>query len=301
MDVNIFAEKVQERLLQRLGAGYEIIVRKFQKNNGVYLWGVMIIAGDRNVSPTIYLEPFWKAYEKGIPMYLLIDKLIQIYKQDVPAENVDMSFFQFFEKVKDRICYKLIHAGSNEELLKKVPHMRYLDLAICFYYAYENQALGDGSILIRNTHMDEWKTSVEELFRLAETNTRRLFLPECEPMETVLKKLLHGPEKDILEESTDFFPQIPMMVLGNHKRTQGAACMIYPLLLEQLAEQMQANLYILPSSIHEVILLPDIPGVIPARLKEMIAEVNATQVEPEEKLSDSLYYYNLAEHAVQIV
>lgn len=301
MDISVFAQKVQERLLQRLGTGFEVMVQKMEKNNGVHLWGVMIMANDRNVTPTIYLEPFWKAYENGIPMYLLVDKLLQIYEQDAPGENVDMDFFQSFEKVQDRICYKLIHAGANEELLEKIPHMKYLDLAICFYYAYENKALGDGAILIRNTHMEGWRTSVEELFRLAEENTGRLLPPLCEPMDTVLEKLIEGSNLDVLEESTEFFEKIPMMVLGNHKRTQGAVCMIYPKLLEQIAKKMEVNLYILPSSIHEVILLPDKPEVLPMHLKEMIREVNATWVEPEEKLSDSLYYYNRAEHSLQIV
>ncbi len=301
MEINKFAEKMQEGLLRKLGAGYEIMIQEVEKNNGIHLWGVMIIADEKNVSPTIYLEPFWSAYEKGVPLYLIVDKVIQIYQEDVPAENVDLSFFKSFAKVKERICYRLVHAGSNEKLLTIIPHIRYLDLAVCFYYAYEGKALGNGSILIRNTHVQMWETSVEELFQLAEQNTPRLFLPRCESMETVLAELLDAGERDILGESAEFFQTVPMMVLGNARRTQGAVCIMYPHLLEQIAGRMGSSLYILPSSIHEVIIMPERPGVLPERLKEMIVEVNATQVDPEEKLSDSLYYYNRTEQIIQII
>ena len=92
-----------------------------------------------------------------------------------------------------------------------------------------------------------------------------------------------------------------MKVLTNEKRTQGAACMLYPELLAQLAGKEERSFYIFPSSVHEVILMPDTGRGEAESFKQMIVEINDAQVAPEEVLSDSLYYYDLAEKRVKII
>ena len=99
---------------------------------------------------------------------------------------------------------------------------------------------------------------------------------------------------------TRLFTDTPLWVLTNRQRIQGASCILYPGLLKRLAAEKR-NFYLLPSSIHEVILLAEQGSETPQRLKDMIAEVNRTQVAPEEVLSDSLYYYDFREENVKIV
>ncbi len=175
--------------------------------------------------------------------------------------------------------------------------MNYLDLAICFFYAYHGDVLGEGSILIHNSHTEMWGTTVEELFELAKHNTPKLFPEEWKSMEAVVEELLEAQEKQggwlfrDEKERREFFERLPMQILGNEHRVYGAACILYPELLAQVAEREGRNLYIIPSSIHEVIILPDSGEEDEEHLREMIAEVNSTQVEPEEMLSNSLYYF----------
>ena len=305
MEMKDFAEKVCKAMSEILGDGYEVRLQEVQKNNGVKLQGLLILAANQNVSPTIYLKPFWEAYEDGVTLSEIVRRILQIYREDTPGESIDMSFFKDFEQVRDRICYRLINAKQNQDLLEKIPHVPFLDLAICFYYAYEGDALGSGTILIYHTHRNLWQTNVEELMKLAQTNTRNLFPWECSPMDELIEELMTQGEGSaqpfLIEEEQQLLAQIPMRILSSDQKVYGAACILYPEVLEEISEKAEANLYILPSSVHEVILLPDSGNEDPQALKSMIYEVNRTQLEPEEVLSDNLYYFDRFEKNVRII
>lgn len=305
MEMNIFAGKVRDAVEKKLGEAYKVEVREVQKNNGVVLHGLLILTDDRNVIPTLYLEPFWEAYESGTSLAEIVRRLIRIYREDLPRTSIDMDFFRHFKGVSERICYRLIRQKENEELLMDIPYIPFLDLAICFFYAYRGEALGEGAILIHNSHMELWNTTVKELLELAQKNTPALFPWKCNSMEQVLREMMteeeYLAEMPDAEESEDFLTENPLWVLSNEQRAQGASCILYPGLLKQLAEKEKKSFYILPSSIHEVILLTDQGMETHQQLKDMIAEVNRTQVAPEEVLSDSLYYYDFLKEKIQIV
>lgn len=302
MEIKAFAKKVQNALERELGSNYKVEVKEVRKNNGIILHGLLIQPGSRNVVPTIYLDAFWEAYEEGMPFAVIMRRLAAVYREGMPDEDVDMEYFKFFEKVKERICYRLINREENEELLEEMPHIAFLDLAICFYYAYQGKALGEGSILINNSHVDMWKTSTAELLALAEINTPRLYPCSSYSMQDILREIAEQesawkkPEAEI-----ELLPELPMRVLSNVKRTYGAVCMIYPGVLEQMAGKCGQSCYILPSSVHEVIFLRDIGTGSESALRKMIMEINRTQVAPEEVLSDQLYRYDVLEKQIKIV
>lgn len=305
MGIKEFAGKVCNAVEKTLGEEYRVEVKVVQKNNGIRLHGLLILTEKGNVVPTIYLEPFWEAYEAGTSLAEVVRRLLEIYRTDTPQEQIDMDFFKHFESVRNRICYRLIRGKGNEELLEDIPHIPFLDLEICFFYAYSGTVLGEGAILIHNSHMKLWNTSTKELMRLAQENTPRLYPWQCSPMEEVLREIMS--EENDREEMPDeeactrFLADVPMLVLSNRKRVQGASCILYAGLLEQLAASSQCSFYILPSSIHEVILLSDKGSEEPERLKAMIVEINRTQVAPEEVLSDSLYYFDSLEKTIKII
>lgn len=301
MEMNEFARKVCGAVGKKLGDNYRIEVKEFRKNNGVLLHGLVILSRQRNVVPTIYLDSFWEAYESGMPFAAIIRRLMSIYQEDTPKDSVSMEFFRYFEAVRDRICYRLIGRRGNEGLLEEVPYIEFLDLAICFYYAYHSRELGDGIILIHNSHMKMWEVSTAELMRLAQNNTPLLFPWECSTLEDILRELTGqaGPGSAFSAGEAEA-GEIPMQVLSNEKRLHGAACILYPGVLGKIAEAEGHSLYIIPSSIHEVILLTDKGKGRAETLRRIIAEVNSTQVAPEEVLSDNLYYYDFIEKQIKI-
>jgi len=288
-DIRRFAEAVCRSVSLKMGEGCEIKLQEVMKNNGVLLQGLVILEPGSSVSPTIYLESLWEMYISGTEFNEITSRVIDIYRRELPKREVDMSFFREFPKVRPQICYKLINTKKNKTLLEQIPHVELLDLSLCFFYAYEDEQLGAGAILIRNSHMDMWNVTVEELMKAAQANTSRLYPWELTNMG------------DLIGEYTGCAIDVPMKVLSNNRKVNGATCLIYPGVLARIAEKIGENIYILPSSVHEVIIMPHSEVPDPERVQEMVREVNATQLEPEEILSDSLYFYNFQDNRIDCI
>lgn len=286
---------------KELGKNYMLELKEVKKNNGVVMHGLLIHSGNGNIVPAIYLDSFWEEYRSGQSLAAVTGQLLKLYREEVPGKDIDMNFFRYFDKVKERICYRLIRQEGNEELLRESPHIEFLDLALCFYYAYEGGQISEGIIRIKNSHAQRWGVKTADLLRLAERNTTRLFGWECFPMEDVIKEISEFDDVEEMLAEDRFFEHHPMRILTNTKRSYGAVCMAYPGVLEKLSAREQKNFYILPSSVHEVILLPDTGMESAGDLRKMILEVNSTLVAPEEVLSDNLYYYDLREKTVKII
>lgn len=302
MRIEEFTEKVRDAVEKGLGNGHRVEAKEVRKNNGVILHGLVVLEEGQNVAPTIYLDTFLEAYESGATFMSVLNRLLDICRMEAEKSSIDMEFFRSFEEVRDRICYRLIGKEGNEGLLEDMPYIGFLDLAICFHYAYHSEALGDGTILIHNSHMELWGTSAAELFGLAKRNTKRLFPWTCQSMVEVLREMAgQDAETEDAAEQDAFLQEMPLRILSNTKRTHGAACMLYPGVLDSLASKEGHDLYILPSSVHEVILLPDIGIPSATELRNMVREVNDTQVAPEEVLSYSLYRYRRTDGRVTIV
>lgn len=289
MNFKQFCEKVYQGVVEFYKDAVNVKLQEVKKNNGVTLTGLLLAEKDNKVAPAVYLDSYFEDYRKGKKIEDIVVEIVQIYERVRKHQQVDVQFFSDYQKAKERICYKLIHYQRNESLLSGVPHIRYLNLAVVFYYAYENPLLGNGTILIQNSHKESWKVTTEELFRQAKENTERLFPADLIKMEEIVEELL-GVSLDE-EKLWDEKELVPMFVLTNRQRMFGAISIFYPEVLKELAEKVDANLFILPSSVHEVILLPD-AGAKAESLQEMVKDVNSTQVAAEEILSDSVYYYD---------
>lgn len=297
MELNEFAQKVRRAVEKELGGVCRADLKEVKKNNGVLLHGLSILSPESNVAPTIYLETFHAAYEDGVTFREVLDRILEIFREETPRESIDMSFFKSFEGVRDRICYRLINRHNNRELLQHIPYVEFLDLAVCFYYAYSGQMLGEGSILIHNSHVEHWNIGVKDLMNLAQENTPRLFPGGLTPMREILEEMLE------IQEEAEFDPDadIPLKVLTNSRRLHGAACMLYPGMLERIGVLKKSSFYIIPSSVHEVLILEKTGAETPEEIKDMIREVNRQHVSAEEILSDNLYYYDFPSKIVKII
>lgn len=298
MEISTFKVKVQKAVREVLGQEYIVELREVQKNNGVVLQGLMIHKEQDNVTPTIYLNSFWEAYEGGVTFADIIKKIISIYREDGVGRKIDVSFFRDFEKVKDKLCFRLVNREKNREQLEKMPYIPILDLAVCFYYAFDEAGVENGMIPIYKSHLDSWKVSDRELLEIAVKNTPRLFPSEVIPMEKMLGDALRELPDEVRRE---FLEKVSMMILTNSRKTYGACSILYPGVLEQLAERIGGDYYLIPSSIHEFLLIPQEREQDKDGLKKMIAEVNRTELSPEEILSDHLYLYCRQEKEVKIV
>jgi hypothetical protein len=301
MEFTYFTTLVREEVERRTGDCYKVRLNDVTKNNGVVLRGLTVTQDDSNISPTIYLNNYYEEYMKGRATLLnVVNDVMDTYHRNKVNQSVDMRYFLDYERVKDRIVYKLINTEKNKELLEDLPHIEFLDLSIVFQCMVAQEDIGTASILIHNVHLKLWDVSVEKLYQAAKENTQRLQKYEIKSMSEVLCEITRAenPEEFAEYREEAFSDNVPMYVLSNQRRVEGAACMLYPNLVRDFAEAVGSSFYIIPSSVHELLLLPTAHLEESSEIKNMIKEINDTQVSAEEILSYSLYLYDKEERKI---
>ena len=325
MSFQKFVQKMQDRVQSALGE--EIIVKtvSVRKMNGIDLQGLSLKKKDGRIAPTIYLESFYEQYEAGTPFSELLRKFVDTYRENEAASMPDLEFMQNYALVRETLGLKLINLERNREFLKEIAFVPYLNLAIIFYCRLEDTSIGSGTITVKKAYLGKWEVTVEQLFEDALQNAQRT-LPcriftmeqvlagrekwepqaaeEIPTIERQLNRILEQSEEQELfahpQQNDEQEEHLPMMIIAaNASQYCGASVLLYQGFLQSCAKAVHRNLYILPSSIHEVLLLPD-EGQEPEKLLEMVQEVNQTQVEPEEWLADAVYYYDAAQEQLQL-
>lgn len=306
MNFEEFLSKTENSLRAFWGTGTQIEIKDIRKNNGVLLKGLVITQEKESISPTIYLDGFYQDYLKGKAFGRIVEEIIHLYKENKVKVPISMDFFLDYKVVRGRIFQKVIHYEKNRELLDNIPHKRFMDLAVVVYYAYMNDFLGRGSIQITVSHLDKWGISEEKLFEDASKNTREKLGVEILGMKDMLTELFFDNQCDAdaaqVKEAVSYVERdVSMHVMTVKGRYFGAACICDTEMLKCFSERCNRNFYILPSSIHELILIPDTGFENPENLRRMVREVNAEHVEEEEQLSDNVYYFNRSTNTVNIV
>ena len=296
MEFTSFTTFVRDEVEKRTGDSYRVRLNDVRKNNGIVLRGLTVMQDDSNISPTIYLNNYYEEYTNGrVTLINVVNDVMDTYNRNKVNQSVDMRSFLNYESVKQSIVYKLVNTEKNRVLLEDIPHIEFLDLSIVFQCLVSQEDLGTASILIHNVHLKLWDISVEELYQAAKENTRHLQGYEIKSMTDVLYEIMKtedGEEFDDDDYISKLSDSVPMYVLSNKSRVEGAACMLYPDLIQDFADAIDSSFYIIPSSIHELLLLPAEHDEESREIKSMIREINDTQVSEEEILSYSLYFYD---------
>ncbi|MCH5248362.1 MAG: hypothetical protein J1E98_00445 [Lachnospiraceae bacterium] len=287
MEFTTFKYAVKREVESRVGKDCTVILNDAAKNNGVIISGLTIQNKSSNIAPVIYLNGYYQAYESGGAEFKeIINNILMVYEKNKFDQRIDMRQFQNYKNIRKKIVYKLINTEKNRKLLQEIPHITFHDLSIVFQVMVDKLDLGNATILIRNEHLGIWNISLDKIYKDACHNTPIINRYEIHDLKDVIGPFI--PQEAI--------KQIPasMYMLSNQACIHGAACMIYPNVLKHISDMLDSNIYILPSSIHEVILLPSENANEPEYeyIKCMIREVNDTQVDEEEILSYSAYYYD---------
>lgn len=285
-----FKQQLLTDLQNHLGSDIQVTVQDIIKNNDTHLDGLTLLSANSNLSPTIYLNHYFKQFESGRSLEEIENDILKVYHENRPSSNIDISFFTDYDKVKSRIIFKLVNYERNRELLSKVPHYRFLDLAIVFNCLVESSPSGSATILIHDHHLDYWGITRDDLYALSQQNTPKLLSYELKDMTEILKELFSGDYE--MSDTLDFHSSYPMYVLTNRFKLNGSGCILYQNLLRDFANRMKSDLFILPSSIHEVLIIPVKNQTTPQELTDMVRDVNSSQLSREEILSDHVYYYS---------
>ncbi len=288
-DYTAFKQHILADLQATLGPDIRITIQDIIKNNDTHLDGLTLLAAGSNLSPTIYLNYYFKQYENGRSLSDVEADILNVYRDNRPSANIDISFFTDYDKVKSHIVFKLVNYKRNRELLQEVPHYRFLDLAIVFHCLVKTSPSGSATILIHNRHLSYWNITKDDLYALAQQNTPRLLTYDLRNMTDILKELFAG--EVLPADAPDCAAAYPMYVLTNRYKLNGSGCILYQNLLHDFAERLGSDLFILPSSVHEVLLIPAGSQTSHQELSDMVKDVNSSQLSREEILSDHVYYF----------
>ena len=306
---NEFAETVKKDIISYLPSEYadaKAEIQKVMKNNDTVLNGLVIRKEDNGISPTIYLEDYFKSYKDGTKMEDILTQLADVYLHaQTSAFNSEkiVAMVMDYSAVKDHLLPRLISRAFNEKRLEGMPYTSVNgDLAVTYHIQLENTEEGSASIAITNEIFKNYNVSIEELHETALKNMKVL-TPACFcPISQVLCGIMGIPEEEMAimvkpeEES--------MFVLSCEQKTFGAAWLLDMEQMKKCKEQI-GDFVILPSSVHETILvklrdLKEKENMV-EELNTMVREVNATQVAPNEILSDHIYRIDWEKEALVTV
>ena len=272
-----FYDDMRASLESRKPDDMEIIYRRVTKHNRKNLHGVILQFPDSAAAPTFYLEDLYDAYLKGTSADELADSLISFAKENklgtLPG-NIDLDDY---EHAKRNLGLCVLGLERNREYLSEMIYEEFEDLALV-PMIFTNDFRGPGHIKVRKDFLNLWNVTEEEVMRQARENSPKLLPVTFRQLNDI------GSEGESLDKTGLF-------VISNAYFAGGAAAAFYPKVLECIAMALGRDLFVLPSSINEMIVVTD-DGQDPEPLLKIVMDVNRTQVAPEDVLSDSVYYYN---------
>lgn len=291
LDYVSFVSYIKDKIRERMGDSYSVMTYKVLKNNSLELDSLVLLKEGRNFAPNIYLNGYYDLYLAGTSMKEIIDRLCMIYNHcSIPAIKDDFNFS--LDTIGSYIFFRIVSLERNKKLLTQIPYIKYLDFAVTFHCLVRCEDDGIGTIRITNEHMKLWNISLNNLSDLAFKNTSRLFPPVIRTMEEVLR--------GSLDNGNPSYISCPMYILTNEKGINGASCLLYKDLIKNFAHQINSDLYILPSSVHEIILLPMKKKLNIDYLSKMVMEINKSSVPVDEILSDNVYIYSMERDAISM-
>ena len=296
MEYKEFVEYIKMNAGYIAGEGGNITINHVIKNNGCEMDGLVIMEKGKDIAPTIYLDSFYELYTNGENIKNIIRQIEVIYEQNKNNVTFDVNILKHFDTIKDKIVYKVVNYRSNDKLLEQVPHKRILDLAVVFYCLLDNEYGRSATALIYNNNLINLNVTIDDVYKASLKNTPDLLHSKISSMAALFEKCgvnVDGEEVDL----KDYVPS-DMYVLTNESKLNGAACILYENVLYDFAQKLGADLYILPSSVHEVILLPKLSMFEKDELVNMVKEVNTEGVAADEVLSDHVYEYNRTERLI---
>lgn len=314
-----FLENIKKEVKRNLETHYKIEYNQVIKNNGVVLDEIVICNGTERVSLNRYFNHYYEKYENGTLLQEIVQEILITYQVKRKQKIQNQEYITLsYEQVQNSIVYRLINYSSNKERLKQVPFLRFMDLAITFHCVMRQDSTSIGTIPITKELIEEWSVAVKQLLQLANKNTPRLFPAKIQTMNEVIKEFMKKDMEAFLQKNPNLSKhflleeekesittqliesvflsakekiKIPMYIMTNSNGINGASVLLYKNIIREFSKKCNSDLYILPSSIHEVILVPYEKSIKKEALEELVFDVNRTQVPTEDVLSNQVYLY----------
>lgn len=309
-DIYEFADALKGILEKRIEDS-EIEVSEVEKNNSVILTGIAIRQKASPIARNIYINKFYEAYQDGMELQEIAGKIERICQSEKePAlQEFHVEELTDFEKIRAKISFKLVNAERNKKRLETMPHRMFLNLAVIYDVRVTEINDAVGSVAVTNDMMKAWGVKEEQLYELALQNALRMDRGVVKPLESLMQEWFGGDaetdEKDHTYKDFDIsiaerIRETALYVATNRSRTNGASVLLYPNFLDTVG-RLLGDFFILPSSIHETLLLQADGAMESSELLRMVHEVNASVVAAEEVLSENIYRYDVAKKTLSVI
>jgi hypothetical protein len=296
MNYELFKEVVAEKIMEFMPEEYQgrkLNIESIEKIN-VTLDGINLVGeGNVIVTPTIYINEMYEHYQNTNDLQEVLQTAALKMEQAMRNAS-DMTPVVDFNAAKDNIVFQLVNTEQNKEMLLNIPNRAFQDLSVIYRWVVKVEEEGIQSTVIHNQLAEKLGLSEEQMFGLAVENTRRIFPPTVKSMNDVIRNIFQkeGMPAELVDMMVGEMPvEQAMWVISNDRGINGAISMLYEDKLHDLSDKLETDLYIMPSSLHEVIAVSCNMGD-PNELAQMVAEINLDQVDLSERLSNQVYHYD---------
>lgn len=282
--MEIIAKQIAEELQQKMKSdGFNVTVSEqaIPKNNNVIKNALLIKPEDGIVAPTIYIDEYINAIKSGnASVEDVVVRIVDTYKQAKTLEINEAAAKIDFINAKEHLRCQVINYEANKELLKDIPHKKIEDLAIITRYKVDE----DSSFIVKKDALEHMGMSASEAIEYGINNSIKDGF-HVRSMADVMKEMMEPGSN--MEMPSD----MGLYVVSSANNVNGAAGIFVDRNLRaEIRDELGSDFYVLPSSIHECLVMKDTGNIDYESLQAMVREVNATQVAPEERLSDCVYH-----------
>ena len=291
MDFETFMNEAIKEMRDRF-PDFDISKQEVSKLQGESYTGMAVRPENSEIGATLNLKDFYEALGSGM---FLEDVMDSIERSVVSAvrhmPHYDARVLEDYDRMKDALTVDLVPVAGNEEKLAQIPHKNVEDMALVYRFEEESSVYGSASILVTNEMLAVYDITADQLHEDAMKAAVQNRPAKLHNMNDVMR--------DMMGDMSGLFPMnepSPLWVATVEGGQNGAGVIQYPGFLDQAAEALGGDFYVLPSSVHEVLLVADDGSMELSYLEEMVRSVNETEVSPAERLSDNVYHYDSKAH-----
>ena len=298
--VKMFAEGVKQQIRLYLPEEYQNVeckVTEQQKNNGMIKTGIIFQMSGQQLAPIVYMEPFYDEVRKGKSMEQVMNDIADVCQQSLSAQEFpEILDFTDYDSIKEYLSVQIINTKANQRMLSMIAHREMEDLSvICRIEMPMREGEGTGSIKVTHELMSQWRVRPSEVYQKAVENAAKNSPPVLMSMNEVMAQIMGEPvePRNLLDlvDGTDVSHE-GLYVLTNPMKLNGSSVIAYPNIQEQLESVLPQGFYLLPSSLHEMIIVPRDTEISPKEMGEMVRDINQKEVDLDEILSDRIYEFD---------
>ena len=299
-----FTELIRKELPGYLPENFRdgrIVIEKTVKPSGCSTL-LCVLREGVNIARAINLERYYEAFSSGESLETLLEAMARETAEAKPGVEDDLAWISDYASARSRLFVRLSHGSSIGHLAGKVPFTMVSDMVMTYHLLVNCESGCLASTMVTYGILEDFGVTPERLHNDAVENSPKILPAKVQSLDRMLRDMIDSPCEH--EDSCGN----GLWVVTNETGTDGAAALFYPGIMKSIAERTEGGYYILPSSVHEVIIMPEDYYSCPQNLNAMIEQINNSVVHPRDRLSDTAYHYDpetesfetLAEHMARI-